>query len=125
MVNFDIKLEIYKAIEKWTVYKLIESHFDIDLLEALKLAIYEHLVTLRGRKATDNSMLIYNLSNYIYEALEDINVECDRYSCNGISSILVAVYSDLEEGKVDLITKIEKIKGVHVVQNLSSEEYDD
>lgn len=102
----ELEKRVYHAIERWTVFRLMEPHFDTASLENLKKALLMRLKKHLKRPLKDKALVLYQLSSDILYLLEGLNVDTDQGTCDRMASILCDVYLELEFGGHELYQQL-------------------
>lgn len=101
-----LQKRIYDAVERWTVFRLVQSHIDSSVLERLKSDLLQSLKLNTRKMAESKQEAVYNLSMHVCDLLENLNVEVDTYSCDRIAVIFAEIYLELLDGRCDVYQRL-------------------
>lgn len=102
----ELETRVYYAIEKWTVFRLIELHIAPIALESLKQDLLSSLKASSVCLLKNKAVATQGLSCSISRFLERLDVEIDQDSCDRMASILCDIYLELRVGGCEVYRKI-------------------
>lgn len=101
-----LEKRVQDAVERWTVFRLLESHVDTAMLVRFKESVYHSLLLCSKQLPVDRVGSLDTLATDIHDLLEDANVDVDICSCKRMASILTDIYTEFAEGRSDFYQRL-------------------
>lgn len=102
----NLEKRVHDAVERWTVFRLIESHMEAAVLERFKESVYRCVLLCSKRLLVDRGSSIEALATAIYDFLGNADVDVDIHSCRRMASILEEIYTEFVDGRSDIYQKL-------------------
>lgn len=102
----NLEKRVHDAVERWTVFRLIESHLDAGVLERLKESVYRSVLLCSQQLLVDRGGSLDALATGLHDLLEDADVDVDIHSCKRMASILADIYTEFADGRSDVYQRL-------------------
>lgn len=101
-----LEKRVHDAVERWTVFRLIESHLDAAVLVKFKESVYRSVLLCSKQLLVDRGGSLEVLATDLHDLLEDADVDVDTHSCRRMASILADIYTEFADGRSDVYQRL-------------------